>query len=141
MSEKKTKKKKHTGGKKPRYYKAEAMQKKIDEYFKKCDDEGDNYTVTGLALHLGFLSRHAIIDYEKEDVKRIEENEKKAIAHTIKKAKLKIEQSLESKLQNSKQVAGIIFNLKNNYGYVDRTDLAHTGTIEVKITGLKDGEF
>jgi len=40
---------------------------------------------------------------------------------TIKKAKQKIEESLEIKLHGN-NVTGIIFNLKNNYGWKDRHD-------------------
>lgn len=42
------------------------MQKVIDEYFKTCDEKGEPYTITGLALALE-LDRRSLVNYSKDD--------------------------------------------------------------------------
>jgi len=71
------------GGRPAFYTDPDTLQAKIDDYFKTCDkgrqrtiitkkgpvtyNEPIPYTVTGLALHLGFKSRQALINYQKRD--------------------------------------------------------------------------
>lgn len=69
------------------------------------------YTVTALANFLN-TSRHTLINYE----------EKGEFFNTIKRAKDKCEEYWESTLLGN-QVAGTIFNLKNNFGWVDRSEV------------------
>ena len=115
---------KHPGGRPPKYKTAEEMQKKIDEYFMQCDKEKRPYTVTGLALALD-LDRKALISYG--------ENEK--FSNTIKKAKAKVERWLEENLISGQgNAVGIIFNLKNNYGYKDRQEIDANVNTEIKVT-------
>ena len=56
------------------------------------------------------MSRQDLINYSKD----------KEFFDTIKKAKLKIENYLEEHLVTDNSVTGIIFNLKNNYGWKDK---------------------
>lgn len=123
------------------------LQKKIDAYFAECDphvveteqwevertpdgkkvkDENGYdklklikrkrmteqipYTVTGLALALD-TSRETLTDYE----------DKEEFSDTIKRAKDRIQNYLELNL-NSPSPTGTIFNLKNNYGWKDKTE-------------------
>ena len=117
---------------------AKEFQEKIERYFKECDKKRMPYTVTGMAFALGFTTRLAIINYENEEKHHdIEEGEKKLIVNTIKKAKLKIEEYLEINLIEGKQVAGTIFNLKNNYGWIDRQDVQHGGDVIINVKGIK----
>lgn len=68
------------------------------------------YTITGLALALD-TSRETLLDYEdKED-----------FSDTIKKAKDKCHNYVENSLLTSNPT-GAIFNLKNNYGWKDKTE-------------------
>lgn len=122
-----------------KYKNVEDMQKNIDKYFDLCDnnmevkynDAGEEilyleplpYTVTGLALELGFTSRQALLNYEG----------KKEFQDTIKKAKLKIENYAERKLYTAKNCTGVIFNLKNNYGWKDKTEQDVNMTQEIKV--------
>ena len=53
-------------GRPKKYNNAEEMQKVIDEYFKICDEKGDPYTITGLALSLD-LDRRSLVNYSKDD--------------------------------------------------------------------------
>lgn len=67
-------------------------------------------TVTGLALALN-TSRQTLINYEDKD----------EFFDTIKKAKDLIEHHWETLLQGN-SVTGVIFNLKNNYSWKDKTE-------------------
>jgi hypothetical protein len=124
---------------------AKELQKKIDEYFESCfeewwyqDKQGNwhqnldrngeplkiqkrPFTISGLALHLG-TSRQTLINYE----------EKQEYFDTIKNAKARIENYTEEQLFNAeaKNMTGIIFNLKNNYGqWADKQELEHSGDV------------
>ena len=72
------------------------------------------FTVTGLALALD-TTRETLLDYEKNP-------ENADYSDTIKRAKQRIHNYAEEFLFNGKNVTGAIFNLKNNWGYVDRTE-------------------
>lgn len=102
--------KKKTGRPK-KYTKKEEIESKIEEYFKNCDIHNKPYTVTGLGLALN-MSRQDLINYSKD----------KEFFDTIKRAKLKIENYLEEHLVTDNSVTGIIFNLKNNYGWKDKQE-------------------
>lgn len=92
-----------------KYESVEEMQKDIDKYFTDCDEQGKPYTVSGLAYALG-TNRQTLLNYEA----------KEGFFDTIKGAKAKIETFNEEMLY-SKEVptTGVIFNLKNNYGWKD----------------------
>lgn len=113
-------------GRPPKYKTAESMQEAIDEYFRDCEyDEDGNVrenikppTVSGLAYHLGFLDRKSVSEYAHKD----------EFTDTIKKARMRIEQYLETRL-TSNAVAGIIFNLKNNFGWKDKSEIEHSGNL------------
>lgn len=60
-----------------------------------------------------------------------EYSNKELFSVPIKKAKERIEKYLEEQLYRKDQVTGIIFNLKNNYGWKDKQDIEHSGKIEM----------
>lgn len=96
------------------------------------------YSITGLALMLD-TSRKVLLEYEDglHDLNPTDENyDPLAIdfSNTIKKAKAKIEHDVQLRL-DSNMVAGTIFNLKNNFGWIDRT--IEDGTQEVVVTTRK----
>lgn len=101
-----------------KYETPEDMQTLIDEYFMVCEnskmsDSVIHPTVTGLALALD-MTREGLLFYcDKSD----------AFADTIKKAKTRVEAYIEQKLYGG-QVTGLIFNLKNNFRWVDKTESA-----------------
>jgi len=83
----------------------EDLEEKIEGYFKRC-------TIEGLCAWLE-VDRRTILNYQKA-----EGYEK--YFHTIKKAKQRILANLQERALMGDNVASItIFNLKNNYGYVD----------------------
>lgn len=102
----------------PFYNTPEEMQEAVDKYFTDCrltwndSNQLPNYpTVTGLGLALGFSGRQSILNY----------NEKPEFVDTIKKARSRIEEFNEQRLYGG-QVTGVIFNLKNNFGWKDAQD-------------------
>lgn len=131
-------------GRPPKYETPEEMQRIIDLYFDACkinrlvkfadgdeelllsgysdeDKEIISYvesyapTVSGLAYTLG-MSRQALLDYSNKD----------QFLDTVKRAKQRIEVYLESNLYGQ-AVTGTIFNLKNNFGWKDKSDHEFTG--------------
>ena len=99
----------------PRLYaSSKAMQSKIDAYFQECDNEETkkHYTITGLALYLGFSDKQSLIDYAGYP----------EFSFTIKTAKARIENYLEQHLFGA-AVTGTIFNLKNNFGWKDKREV------------------
>ena len=101
--------------KKPKKYETpELLAEAVCDYFIYIIDAETMPTMTGLALYLGFADRQSLLDYKgySDEFK-----------HVFNKAKLTIESFLENELiRNPGQVAGLIFNLKNNFGWVDRRD-------------------
>ncbi len=77
----------------------------IDKYFEDCEKNGKPLTITGLALAIGMTSRRQLLEYEG----------RKEFHNAIKKAKLMCENFAEQYLFTGKNMAGAIFNLKNNY--------------------------
>lgn len=112
------------------YTDVEIMQQKIEEYFKECDKNKEPYTITGLALALD-LDRKSINNYAKDS----------EFFPTIKKAKLKVENYLEKRLINDSSATGIIFNLKNNYGWSDKQEIQHSGNINNPFAELSTEEL
>lgn len=99
------------GGRPLKFQSVEDMQEKIAAFFKDCDIKGLPYTITGLALALD-TSRETLLDYEEKD----------GFSDTIKRAKLQCQNYTEVSLYNGKNATGAIFSLKNNYGWVDKTE-------------------
>lgn len=95
----------------------EELQNAIDSYFLSCEDlEKEGFyikplTITSLAVFLD-TSRETLLNYEEKD----------EYFGTIKKAKEKIHAWTEEQLYRNTQVTGVIFNLKNNYGWKDKTE-------------------
>jgi len=106
------------------------MQQKIDKYFRECDKKNEPYTITGLALALD-LDRKSINNYAKDS----------EFFPTIKRAKLKVENYLEKHLIMDNSTSGIIFNLKNNYGWTDKQQIEHSGNINNPFEGLSTEEL
>jgi hypothetical protein len=131
---------KNAGGRPLKYQTAEEMQKVIDDYFDYCDnrikyvfskvrDEAvemiapEPYTIAGLAYHLD-MDRRTLLDYSNRD----------EFLPTIKRAKSRVAMDVERRLMEGAG-AGAIFNLKNNFGYTDVSQV--DGTQEIRITTRK----
>jgi len=108
---------------------AELFAKKVDQYFIDCDanldknGNGEVYSVTGLALYLGYADRWAIIKHEERS-----REEKDEFVQPIKKAMQRIEKSrIEWLVRGKGWGPGIMFDLKNNFGWKDIMGLEHAG--------------
>ena len=119
-----------------KYKTAEEMQKGIDEYFEMCqpmpmmdasgkpfiDNKGNQMyelnppTLSGLALHLGFVNRASMYDYEQMG----------EFSDTVKKARTRCEQWIEKNgIEGKTPPAMAIFALKN-YGWTDKPEKQET---------------
>lgn len=116
----------------PLKYTKEAFDKKVEEYFDMCDNTtigiGDKiitkpYTITGLCLYLD-TTRETLREYElRED-----------FVDTIKKAKNKIENYVEEHSMTGELNPTVcIFNLKNNFGWKDKTEVDSNVNANVNI--------
>ncbi|MGD6936083.1 terminase small subunit [Bacillus infantis] len=110
---------------------AEELSQRIQDYFDACDDNKEviitkdgamvevpkpkPYTISGLAYFLG-TNRQTLINY----------GEREEYFDTIRAAKAKIEMFVEESLWTPKVAQGVIFNLKNNFGWVDKTEVDNT---------------
>jgi hypothetical protein len=103
-----------TAGRPLKYATPAQLQEAVDAYFD--SEDGKLPTITGLALHLGFADRSSLIDYAERD----------EFFHTIKTAKLRVEAFIERRLYEA-NATGCIFNLKNNFGWEDRTKSEQMG--------------
>jgi len=84
-------------------------------------------TITGLAIHLG-TGRSTLMDYQNKD----------KFSNTIKMAKDLIEEQYERRLVKRGN-GGDIFALKN-FGWVDKQEIAQTGTYSGNVTILNDAD-
>lgn len=138
-------------GRPPKFKTVDELQKKIDEYFESCFEEWweeievdggtrwvprldrngeikkyqkEPFTITGLALSLD-TTRETLSDYES----------KPEFSDTIKRAKTRIENYTEKQLfdKQARNMVGIIFNLKNNYGWKETQGIEHSGEAGVRI--------
>ena len=100
----------------------EAMQAAIDAYKKSCERKKRPLTVQGLALALGFTSRTSLLNYEGyTDI------DNKPFLNTIKRAKLEIEEDkVTGAMMGEYNNAIVIFDLKNNHGHKDKTEVEQT---------------
>lgn len=106
------------------------LEKAINNYFQKCDEKEKPYTMTGLALSLG-IDRRTLINYANRDL----------FFSLIKNAKAKVEEQLEESLYRLGNNSGVIFNLKNNYGWVDKQEIVDNrelSKVEELLNKIKD---
>lgn len=125
-------------GRPAKYENPEDMQKIIIQYFNECYKENKRPTVSGLAYVLG-MDRKTLLRYEDSletgELKQYDESVRRAFSHTVKDAKRFIESQYEDGLINDgKTPIGLIFTLKNNYGWVDKQEIEQSNkTIVVDI--------
>lgn len=115
-------------GKPLRYKTVKELELAVEDYFNYCDNRtrsvyieklGDNievsapapYTMSGLARALD-LSRQALSEYNARD----------KYGDAIKAARARVEEYNENQLHEGRNAAGVIFNLKNNFGWKDKTE-------------------
>lgn len=99
----------------------EELEDKINTYF---DDENNKpYTISGLAVWLD-CDRQTLLNYQ----------EKEEFFGTIKRAKTKIEASIEQgALMGLYNATFSIFNMKNNFGWQDKHEVDTTTSNRIEI--------
>lgn len=85
------------------------------------------YTITGLALFLD-MDRQSLLRYEKEY-----EDE---FCYTIKRAKERVQEFVECCLFKKGIAPGVIFNLKNNFGWEEKQNI--DATVKDKVVIVDD---
>lgn len=118
---------KHPGGRPLKFETPEQLRAQIDEYFADCLEKKRPLTISGLAIALD-TSRKVLIDYE---------DNRPEYSNTIKRAKAICENFVEEYLFTGKNIAGAIFNLKNNYGWLEKSEVEHTLTAKQKYEQLE----
>ena len=99
----------------------EKLQYAIDRYFEERLMLDKAPTMTGLALALD-MDRKTLVNYEARE----------EYFHTIKKARQRVEAYNEEKLISGTPATGLIFNLKNNFGWKDSTEQMITTTQKIQ---------
>lgn len=113
-----------------KYTELKEVEDIIDTYFNSVTHTSESGeliskpTISGLAYALG-LSRQGLLEYGRKD----------EFSDTIKRAKDFVQVALEANLYNN-SVTGTIFNLKNNFGWKDKTERDTTINGEVNLTHI-----
>lgn len=100
-------------GGRPRLYDSHAeFAKQADAYFDSLSD-GKMPTLAGLCLFMGFDDKESFSHYATYG---------EEFSRTVKRAKLRIEDDRNQRLAKADFSPGIIFDLKNNHGWKDKTE-------------------
>lgn len=107
-------------GGRPRLYPDEKVfADAVEAYFASCEQTGKRPTLSGLSYALGFEDRETFSNYAGYG---------DGYSRTVKRAKLQIGDWLEQRLTDKNLFTpGIIFDLKNNHGWKDKTEQELTG--------------
>lgn len=115
----------HAGGRPLKFKSVKELEEKIEAYF--ANENNVPWTITDLAYWLD-CDRQTLLNYQ----------EKEEFFGTIKKAKTKIEASIEKgALSGLYNPTFSIFNMKNNFGWKDKQEVKtemKTPKIELEIT-------
>lgn len=102
----------------PRLYDdASVFAQETSEYFRLTEEKGKMPTLAGLSLHLGFDDRESFSHYDSYGGD---------FSRTVKRAKLLIEDDRNQRLANP-ACTGVIFDLKHNHGWTDKSTTEMTG--------------
>lgn len=110
----------HPGGRPRLYSDPKQFAERVDAYFTEREVQEDKPpTIAGLAYFLGFSDRHALAEYEGYGPE---------FSATVKRARLKIEDDRSSRLLGKDTFTpGVIFDLKNNHGWKDKSEQELSG--------------
>jgi len=112
----------------------EELQNKIDLYFESCFTEEEwkkkkikPFTILWLCNYLD-IDRKTLINYE---------NKEDGFFHTIKRAKSRVEEDIELwALMSTLNPASAIFNLKNNFWWVEKQEIDNNHSWSLKIDNI-----
>lgn len=129
---------KNAGGRPRLYPDSEPFTAKVEEYFDAQVRLSKPPTMAGLCLFLGFDDRDSFSRYETYG---------DGFSRTVKRARLRIEADRNERLLDRADfTAGVIFDLKNNHGWKDRSAHEHSGPNGAPIqtldlTGVSDDDL
>ena len=120
----------------PNKYNAETMQAAVDDYFRWAEENHKMPRIGGLALHLGYTSRHALNRYCEDNAESANnrKSNKTDLVSIISRAKLKIEEANVQALYDRDMTRGAQFVLQNGFDYSEKREIKHDAVINVKIT-------
>lgn len=109
-----------------KFQSVEELDQAILGYFQDCQEKNRPLTLAGLANALD-VDRKTLLNYSHNE----------EFFPSIKKAKSLCEQYAEEMLFQGKNVAGVIFNLKNNYSdWKDKTEVDNNIKGSISLTDL-----
>lgn len=115
-------------GRPPKYQNADEFAELVARYFDECATLRDVPTISGLAVYLD-CDRKTLLSYKKRD----------DFLPSIKMALARCEAVIESRaLMGGLNATMSIFTLKNNYGWVDKTEVDNKHEVVQPIIGLED---
>lgn len=102
------------GGRPRMYDDPEVFGEKVDGYFAHVEAIGKRPTLAGLSYYLGFEDKQSFSQYEEYG---------EGFSLTVKRARLRIEDDRwQSLIDKAAFTPGLIFDLKNNHGWKDKTE-------------------
>ena len=115
-----------------KYKNKKQLEELINKYFEDFDNKDKPYTMSGLAYALG-IDRITLINYSKDEL----------FFTLIKNAKDRVQAQLEENaLMGKGNATFTIFNLKNNYGWVDKQEISQSSNTRITIVDdLPDDEI
>ena len=117
-------------GRPPNFRSPKKMWEEVEEYFQECKEREEVATITGMVYSLGFKDRNSLDYYYKE---------KPEFRDVINAAKLRVQAGYERALVNHKgNVTGLIFTLKNNFGWKDVQENINKDTITILPAQFED---
>ncbi len=123
------------------------LKVKIDDWIADCKSTDTPMTKSGLCLHLNISkdTLNAYLHSTSTDTTVYSKSEIDGKLHPVsvpdllKRAVLAIENSLERRMISGKgNVAGIIFDLKNNHGYADKSEV---NTVNTSVKAVSDDDI
>ena len=101
------------------YQDAEVFTDKVEAYFVEVETKGKHATLAGLSYFLGFADKQSFVEYE---------NYGADFSLTVKRARLRMEADRHDRvISKDSFTPGLIFDLKNNHGWKDKTEQELTG--------------
>lgn len=112
-------------GRPRKYQDPEHFAAKVDAYFARMEKLNRAPSMSEIALDLGFCDRRSFTEYEDYEPE---------FSDTVKKARLRVEIDRQQRLINRDTfTAGVIFDLKNNHGWKDKTEQELSGQVVTEV--------
>lgn len=103
---------------------------KVEEYFDTVKEAGTTPSIVGISLHMGFTDKSTFAFYANYGFE---------FSKTVEKARMRLEQDRIERLNDKARFTpGTIFDLKNNYGWVDKQEIAMTVTHEDRLDKIRE---